>query len=300
MQTIESYRWSVHKLAAFLAAGSMLDDTEHTDAPEIRAFPVADRLWLCAISDEVTPMATRLVHMVIDAIDISLMSHFWAAALNWEVDYDGADGADVWPAGFEYPAASALPLVFVPVPEPKTGKNRLHLDLATQSLEHQQELVSQLRDLGATPVDIGQVEVPWVVLADPEGNEFCVLEPRPVYLDTGPVAAVVVDSADPVALASFWALAGGWASHGEQDGVFRLRSPEATGPYLEFLPSSDAKQGKNRVHLDIAPFTGDDHAADTAALLEAGAVPADVGQGDVSWAVLGDPEGNEFCVLSPR
>jgi hypothetical protein len=44
MQTVESYRWSVHKLAAFLAAGSMLDDTEHTDAPEIRAFPVADRL----------------------------------------------------------------------------------------------------------------------------------------------------------------------------------------------------------------------------------------------------------------
>jgi hypothetical protein len=105
-------------------------------------------------------MATRLVHMVIDANDIPLMSQFWSAALDWEVDYAGADGADVWPAGFDYPGASALPLVFVPVPEPKTGKNRVHLDLATRSLEHQHELVSRVRDLGAAPVDVGQGEVP--------------------------------------------------------------------------------------------------------------------------------------------
>jgi hypothetical protein len=54
------------------------------------------------------------------------------------------------------------------------------------------------------------------------------------------------------------------------------------------------------MHLDVAPGPGDDHAAAVKVLLEAGAVPADVGQGDVSWTVLADPEGNEFCVLSPR
>ena len=246
------------------------------------------------------PMATRLVHMVIDANDVSRLAGFWAAALGWEVGFDEPDEAGVWPPGFDYPGPSALPLVFVPVPEPKTGKNRLHLDLATQSAGHQQELVTRLRDLDATPLDIGQGDVPWVVLADPEGNEFCVLEPRPIYRDTGPVAAVVVDSWDPVRLASFWALAGGWTAHGQEEGLVRLRSPDEAGPYLEFLPSSDVKMVKDRVHLDVAPLKPDDHAAATSALLDAGAVRADVGQGDVSWAVLADPEGNEFCVLSPR
>jgi Glyoxalase-like domain len=79
-----------------------------------------------------------------------------------------------------------------------------------------------------------------------------------------------------------------------------LRSPQGVGPFLELVPSADPKTGKNRVHLDVAPYPGEDHAAAVRALLEAGAVPADVGQGEVSWAVLTDPEGNEFCVLSPR
>ncbi len=87
---------------------------------------------------------------------------------------------DVWPAGYSYPDPSAVPLVFVPVPEPKTGKNRVHLDLATTSAAHQAEadLVTRLRELGATPADIGQDDVPWAVLTDPEDNEFCILSPR--------------------------------------------------------------------------------------------------------------------------
>jgi Glyoxalase-like domain len=245
-------------------------------------------------------MATRLVHMVIDAHDTSGLARFWAAALGWEVGIDDADEASVWPGGFKYPGPSALPLVFVPVPEPKIVKNRIHLDLATQSAAHQEELVHRVRDLGAVPIDIGQGEVPWVVLADPEGNEFCVLEPRPVYRDTGPVAAVVVDSAVPADLAAFWITAGGWRLHENGNGVVALRSPQGTGPYLEFLPSSDRRQVKNRVHLDVAPPNGEDHAAAVESLLLSGAVRADVGQGSVSWAVLADPEGNEFCVLSPR
>ena len=79
-----------------------------------------------------------------------------------------------------------------------------------------------------------------------------------------------------------------------------LRSPAGAGPYLELLPSAEPKTVKNRVHLDVAPFEGDDQAAEVAALLAAGAGPADVGQGRVPWAVLADPEGSEFCVLSPR
>jgi predicted enzyme related to lactoylglutathione lyase len=246
-------------------------------------------------------MATRLVHMVVDAQDVSGLAAFWAAALDWEIGFDEPEEAGVWPGGFHYPGTGALPLVFVPAPEPNAGKNRIHLDLASQSAAHQAELVERVRDLGAEPADVGQGDVPWVVLADPEGNEFCVLEPRPVYRDTGPVAAVVVDSAVPAGLADFWIQAASWRSVNGDEGIVALRSPQGAGPYLEFLPSLDPKRGKNRVHLDVAPAQGEDSAAAVESLLRAGAVRADVGQGpDVSWVVLADPEGNEFCVLSPR
>jgi hypothetical protein len=142
--------------------------------------------------------------------------------------------------------------------------------------------------------------VAWAVLADPEGNEFCVLEPRPVYRDTGPVAAVVVDSADPAALAGFWELASGWARVRSDGSLVAFRSPEGVGPYLELEKVAEAKTVKNRMHLDVAPQKGEDHAAAVKQLQEAGAVPADIGQGDVRWAVLADPEGGEFCVLTPR
>jgi len=138
------------------------------------------------------------------------------------------------------------------------------------------------------------------VLADPEGNEFCVLEPRPVYADAGSVAAVVVGCADPAALAGFWELAAGFTRVLSADGFESLRSPAGTGPFLELLRVPDAKTVKNRLHLDVRTPAGEDQAPAVAALRAAGAKPADVGQGDVAWAVLADPEGNEFCVLTPR
>ena len=245
-------------------------------------------------------MPTRLVHLVLDANDPPRLARFWAGALGWEVSEDSADEIDVSPPGFDYPSPAALPLVFIPVAEPKTGQNRVHLDLASSSAEHQAELVRRVRDLGATPADVGQGEVPWAVLADPEGNEFCVLEPRPVYRDTGPVAAVIVDCADPQGLTPFWAAAAGFTARGWDGQLSQLRSPSDEGPYLELLHNPREKLVKNRMHLDVAPYAGDDHAAEVTRLRHAGATDADVGQGEVSWVVLADPEGNEFCVLSPR
>ena len=245
-------------------------------------------------------MPTRLVHLVVDAADPARLARFWAAALGWEVAPEEPDEVDVWPPGFSYPDSAALPLVFVPVPEPKAGKNRVHLDLATKSRRHQAAEVERLLALGATPAGIGQREVPWTVLADPEGNEFCVLDPRPVYRDTGPVAAVVADCADPDAIVGFWELATGWKPASSTDGGRSLRSPDGLGPYLELLPSLDRKTVKNRIHLDVAPYQDDDHAAAVRSLTGAGAAPVDIGQGNVPWTVLADPEGSEFCVLSPR
>jgi predicted enzyme related to lactoylglutathione lyase len=240
------------------------------------------------------------VHLVIDAADPSRLASFWAAALGWQLEADEPDEAEVLPAGFDYPGAAALPLVFVPVPESKITKNRIHLDLATTSAEHQAAEVDRLLALGAVRVDIGQGQVPWEVMADPEGNEFCVLEPRDIYLDATPVAAVVVDSADPPAAARFWAAAAGWTPHESGLDFASLREPRGTGPYLEFLRATDAKAVKNRVHIDVAPQPGGDVATEAQRLVRAGAATADVGQSDVQWVVLADPEGNEFCVLTPR
>jgi hypothetical protein len=79
-----------------------------------------------------------------------------------------------------------------------------------------------------------------------------------------------------------------------------LRSPDGLGPFLELLPSLEPKTVKNRIHLDVAPYQDDDHAEAVRALADAGAALIDIGQGDVPWTVLADPEGNEFCVSSPR
>jgi Glyoxalase-like domain len=244
-------------------------------------------------------MATRLVQIAIDARDNSALGRFWAEALGWKVGGDEPDETNVEPEGFVYPDPIALCIDILPVPEPKTVKNRVHIDLATTSAAHQADLIARLRELGATRADVGQGDVPWTVLADPEGNEFCVLEPRTVYLDTGPIAAVAVDCSDPPAMARFWGEAMDWTLHEVTGDHAVLRSAKGVGPYLEFLRTPDVKTVKNRIHLDLRPYPRDDQAAEVARLRALGATPADVGQGDVPWTVLADPEGNEFCVLTP-
>ena len=123
-------------------------------------------------------MALRLVQIAMDARDDSAVGRFWAEALGWGVDSEAPGVTNVEPVGLDYPGPTAVCIDVLAVPEPKTVKNRVHLDLATTSAAHQADLVARLQDLGATPADVGQDDVPWTVLADPEGNEFDVLTPR--------------------------------------------------------------------------------------------------------------------------
>jgi predicted enzyme related to lactoylglutathione lyase len=234
-----------------------------------------------------------------NARDDSALGQFWAEALGWSVASEEPGVTSVEPQGFVYPDPVAVCIDVLRVPEPKTVKNRVHIDLATTSAAHQAELVARLEDLGATPADVGQGDVPWTVLADPEGNVFCVLEPREIYRDTGPIAAVVVDCADPRATARFWGEAMDWTLHEVTDDHARLRSAKGVGPYLEFLRTRGVKTVWNRIHLDLLPYADDDQAAEVARLRALGATDIDLGQGDVPWTVLADPEGNEFCVLGP-
>ena len=244
-------------------------------------------------------MPLRLVQVNVKARDDSALGRFWADALGWGVSSEGPGVTNVEPVGFVWPDPTAVCIDVVSVPDPESVRYRAHLDLATTSSAQQAELVAHLVELGATPADIGQGDVPWTVLADPEGNVFCVLEPRPVYADTGPIAAVVVDCADPQTLARFWSEATDWTLHEVTADQARLRSAQGVGPYLELLRAPDARTGRHRVHLDLKPYADDDHAAEVARLRVLGATDVDLGQGEVSWTVLADPEGNEFCVLSP-
>ncbi len=236
-------------------------------------------------------MATRLYDVVVDAADPVRLGRFWSALLERPVSGESADEVDV-------ELGPGTELVFVPVADPKTVKNRLHLDLASLSLAHQTELVARAEGLGASRVDIGQGAVPWVVLADPEGNEFCVLEPRDEYRGIGPVAAVVVDAADPRASAGFWSQATGLPVTRSHEDYASLRQEGSF--WVEFVRVAVPKTVKNRVHLDVVPPADGDLPVEVARLEACGAVRADVGQGAVAWVVLADPEGNEFCVLTPR
>ncbi|MDG4808763.1 VOC family protein [Micromonospora sp. WMMD1120] len=243
-------------------------------------------------------MATRLVQINMKAQDESALGGFWAQVLGWEVSSEGPGVINLEPEGFVYPDPVAVCIDLVASSEPKAVKNRVHVDLATTSQAHQAEVVARLIDLGATPADVGQGDVPWTVLADPEGNEFCVLEPRPVYQDTGPIAAVVVDCADPRTMARFWGAAMDWTVHKVTDRGAMLRSAKGVGPYLEFIRTDDVKTVWNRVHLDVRPYPGDDLAAEADRLQALGASAVDL-PGEMRWRVLADPEGNEFCVLTP-
>jgi predicted enzyme related to lactoylglutathione lyase len=243
-------------------------------------------------------MATRLVQINMKARDDSALGGFWAAALGWAVSSEEPGVTNLEPEGFVYPDPVAVCIDLVTSAEPKTGKNRVHIDLATTSAAHQAELVARLTELGATLADVGQGDVAWTVMADPEGNEFCVLDS--LYEDTGPIATVVVDCADPRAMASFWGQATDWIVHKVTDHSAVLRSAKGVGPYLQFLRTPDVKTGWNRVHLDVRPYPGDDAAAEAARLESLGATAIDLGRSDIPWRVFADPEGNEFCLLAPR
>jgi Glyoxalase-like domain len=112
---------------------------------------------------------------------------------------------------------------------------------------------------------------------------------------------LVVDAADPAASGHWWAEALGWEVTFETRHEVAVEPPAGgLGIPLVFVPVPDAKTVPNRVHLDLASPSADAQAVLVSRLLGLGATPADVGQGEVSWTVRADPEGNELCVLSPR
>ena len=105
-----------------------------------------------------------------------------------------------------------------------------------------------------------------------------------------------VDARDPAELARWWARVLDYKVVWEEDAYVAIARDDRTHPGLMFNRVVGAKSEKNRLHLDLNP---DDHESEVQRLLDLGATRVDIGQGDVPWAVLADPEGNEFCVMTP-
>jgi hypothetical protein len=237
-----------------------------------------------------------LENIVMDAAEPQRLGRFWEAVLGSERLTDEPDGFET---RLTIDGGPVLDLCLQRVPEPALGPPRLHLDLVGGARQAQE--VDRLLGLGARHLDIGQGDVPWVVLADPEGNPCCVMEDRAAYVDTGPIAALPLDSADPDRDAEFWSWLTGWSDVVGVE-LRSLRHPSLRGPLLELCPERAPKGAtKNRLHLDVRLETGDDPDDVAARIAQRGGGKLHHPEwGELPWRSYTDPSGNEFCVLPAR
>ena len=117
-------------------------------------------------------MGSRFSELCIDCTDPARLAQFWCEVLGYQITEQDDDSVEI----AEEPGTTPT-LLFVTVPEVKIVKNRLHIDVSPRDREQEEE-VGRIEALGARRIDVGQGEVSWVVMADPEGNEFCVLRTR--------------------------------------------------------------------------------------------------------------------------
>lgn len=217
--------------------------------------------------------------LCIDAADPARLGRFWADALRLELHlHDDGDAHLTGP--------TPQHTVWINrVPEPKTVKHRLHLDVHVASIE---EVVA----LGATVVDSesqNSSTLGWTLMADPEGGEFCAfVREKPPELRLYELAQ---DCADAAATAGWWAkLIGGRLVHDDEGFSYIEEIPGAPFDSMTFAPVPEPKTVKNRVHIDVTT-------ADLAAIVAAGATVLAEPTEQTPWTVLSDPEGNEFCAF---
>jgi catechol 2,3-dioxygenase-like lactoylglutathione lyase family enzyme len=230
--------------------------------------------------DSVTSMTVATFRkLCIDAVDPEMIGRFWAAALTLAWRPDTRPPAER--EGGVY-GADERPVLWVNrVSEPKRVKHRVHLDLYASAL-------ADLEALGARVVLPEGDDRHWTVMADPEGGEFCAFLRDPVPEPR--LHGLVVDSADPAAQARFWvAVLGGEVEDHPNDYSTADRVPGMSYTF-DFVPVPEPKTGPNRIHWDLA-------APHIAPIVNLGATVLRAPDDEISWHVLADPEGNEFCVF---
>jgi Glyoxalase-like domain len=227
------------------------------------------------------PLAT-FKDLCLDATDAERLGTFWAGALGLELRPAGED------SNGDYLLVGPTPehTVWVnQVPEPKTVKHRIHLDLNVGS-------VDELTRLGATVVDADTFS--WTLMADPEGGELC------AFVREGEIERrlyeIGVDCGDSAEachrIAAWWADVLGARLVDDVDHGYSYIEAVPGAPYesIDFVPVPEPKSGKNRIHLDVLT-------PDVDALVAAGATVLRPQDDEIGWTVLADPDGNEFCAF---
>ena len=231
-------------------------------------------------------MGSRLTSVTFDADDSARLARFWAGMLGREVVV-AEDGVvlpgDATQVGLRFVAGRPAETA------ERTGPNRMHLHLTSTDLADQQRKVATALELGGSHLDVGQLpEEEHVVLADPEGNAFCVIEPGNKFLaGCGLLGEVACDGTREVGL--FWSAALGWPLVWDQDEETAIQSPAGGTKVAWGGPPVAPKNGPNRQRFDLAP-AGGDREAEIERLIGLGATRVD---GDT---MLADPDGNEFRV----
>ncbi|WP_034801477.1 VOC family protein [Intrasporangium oryzae] len=217
--------------------------------------------------------------LCIDAAEPHALGAFWAGLLGWELNrHDDGDAS--------LREGERVHVWLNRVPEPKTVKNRLHIDVDAESLD-------RATAAGAT---VQEELERWTVLRDPDGQEFCVfVRDEPVTRRFYELVWDITGGPDDAGRAAAWwsEVLGGRT--GEQPGEFSWVEQVDGAPFesMVFVPVPEAKTTKNRVHIDV---TTDD----VRPLVALGArVLRGKGDGGLRWHVMADPEGNEFCAFTP-
>ncbi len=224
----------------------------------------------------------RYEDLCIDTVGGEELGRFWAAALGLRFEPDGEAGV--------LPGDTPEHKVWMNVvPEAKTVKHRVHIDVHAGSVD---ELVA----LGARVLEpAAEHDRPWTVLADPEGGEFCAFVREPDALPAYRLYELGVDSADPREIAQWWSdVLGAQLGGDAEKGWWWLEGiPGAPFEGMSFVPVPEPKTVKNRIHWDVKVASPDD-------LVNAGARLLRERDDEISWYVLADPEGNEFCAFTPH
>lgn len=235
----------------------------------------------------------QLVAVVIATPSPDELAAFWARALRWDVHTGGGRDVDVVARD-----ATTFRLTFRPPGVEKDGQNRIHFDVTTASPDDQAATVDDLLRAGASHVDIGQgPDETHVVLADPDGNELCIIEPYNRFLATCPrLGAVNCDGTR--ALGQFFHAALRWPLVWDQDEETAIQAPDGTGPKITWSgPPLMPKPPRDRFHLHLAPSSGTTMESAIDGLVALGARRVDATEGCEGATVLADVDGNAFCLV---
>ena len=222
---------------------------------------------------------SQLFAVSVDALDPARLAAFWQGLLGWSRVGSDLLVPDHDDTGFR--------LRFVVTSEPKTLQNLMHFDLTSGSVEEQERTVARVLELGGRHTDVGQLpEEEHVVMADPEGNELCVIEPGNSFLaDCGFIGALACDGSH--AVGTFWSAALGWPLVWDEGEETAIRSPHG-GPKISWGgPPYQPRPPRPRWRFELVVDGA--IAAEVERLVDLGATP--LGQG-----VLADPDGNEFAL----